>query len=32
MNEVRDLYEKHCFLGYRRITEILKQENGDKSQ
>ena len=25
MNEVRDLYEKHCFLGYRRITEILNR-------
>lgn len=25
MNEIRDLYEKHCFLGYRRITEILNR-------
>lgn len=26
MNEIRDLYEKHCFLGYRRITEMLKRK------
>ena len=26
MNEIRSLYEKRCFLGYRRITEILNRE------
>lgn len=28
MNEIRDLYEEHCFLGYRRITEMLKRKTG----
>ncbi len=26
MNEIRDLYENRCFLGYRRITEMLKRK------
>lgn len=26
MNEIRDLYEARCFLGYRRITELLKRQ------
>jgi putative transposase len=25
MNEIRDIYEKHPFYGYRRITHILKR-------
>jgi putative transposase len=30
MNEIRDLYEKHCFLGYRRITEVLNRKTETK--
>ncbi len=26
MNEIRDLYNAHCFLGYRRITVLLKRQ------
>jgi putative transposase len=27
MNEIRDIYEKRCFFGYRRITEVLRRQN-----
>ncbi len=26
MNEIRDLYEERCYMGYRRITEMLKRK------
>ena len=31
MNEIRDIYEKRCFFGYRRITEVLRRKNQKKS-
>ena len=27
MKEIQDLYEKHSFLGYRRITEIIRRNS-----
>ena len=27
MNEVREVYEKRCFFGYRRITEVLRRQS-----
>ncbi len=32
MNEIRHLYEKRCFLGYRTDHRNLKQEVAEKDQ
>jgi len=30
MNEIREIYEEHCFFGYRRITEVLRRRKGQR--